>query len=145
MHRLHLGRGSYPDDSSAAAVMTAATVFIVDDNEVIRRALRGLIRHDERLIVVGEAASGEMALEGISALKPDLVCLDILLPGIDGLAVLRTIREEHPTVRVVMITGQATSETVSKARELGAHGFVVKPFNGAKVLATIHAALGRTA
>ena len=122
-----------------------ASILIVDDNEVIRRALGGLIRHDESLAVVGEAASGETALESIKAMQPTLVCLDVLMPGIDGLAVLRTIREEHPAVRVVMITGQATSEVVTQARELGAHGFVVKPFNAAKVLATIQRVLGRSA
>jgi two-component system chemotaxis response regulator CheY len=123
--------------------MKAATILIVDDNDVIRRALRGLIRHDESLTVVGEAASGESALESIKAAAPDLVCLDVVMPGVDGLTVLRTIREEHPSVRVVIITGQATSEVVAQARELGARGFVVKPFNAAKVLATIHAALGQ--
>jgi two-component system chemotaxis response regulator CheY len=59
----------------------------------------------------------------------------------DGLAVQKTIREEHPDVKVVIVTGQATSETVSEARELGAKGFVVKPFNAAKVLAVIRTAL----
>ena len=124
---------------------SSAAILIVDDNDVIRRALRGLIRNDESLIVVGEAASGESALESIKTLKPDLVCLDVLMPGMDGLAVLKTIREQHPTVRVVLITGHATADAVSQARELGAHGFVVKPFNGAKVLATIQSALARGA
>jgi two-component system chemotaxis response regulator CheY len=121
--------------------MKSARILIVDDNDVIRRALCGLIRQDETLTVCGEAASGESALQSIKAEKPDLVCLDVLMPGMDGLAVLKTIREEHPDVKVVIVTGQATSETVSEARELGAKGFVVKPFNAAKVLATIHAAL----
>jgi two-component system chemotaxis response regulator CheY len=123
--------------------MKLARVLIVDDNDVIRRALRGLIRQDESLIVLGEAASGETALQSIKADTPDLVCLDVVMPGMDGLTVLKTIREEHPDVKVVMITGQATSETVAQARELGANGFVVKPFNAAKVLATIRAALGQ--
>ena len=121
--------------------MKAARVLIVDDNDVIRRALGGLIRQEESLTVCGEAASGESALQSIRAEKPDVVCLDVLMPGIDGLAVLKTIRDEHPDVRVVIITGQATSETVSQARELGARGFVVKPFNAVKVLAAIQAAL----
>jgi two-component system, chemotaxis family, chemotaxis protein CheY len=125
--------------------MKSARILIVDDNDVIRRALRGLMRHDESLTVLGEAASGEMALQSIKAEEPDLVCLDILMPGMDGLAVLKAIREEHPRVRVIIITGQATSEVVAQARELGAKGFVVKPFNAAKVLATIHAALAQAA
>ena len=118
-----------------------ARVLIVDDNDVVRRALRGLIAHDETLEVVGEAASGKSALESIRTLQPDLVCLDIMMPGVDGLTILRQVREEHSAIRVVLVTGQATAEVVTQARELGANGFVVKPFNGAKVLKTIHAAL----
>ena len=118
-----------------------ARILVVDDNDVVRRALRGLIAHDETLLVVGEAASGRLALEGIKTLEPDLICLDVMMPGVDGLTNLRQVRQEHPAMRVVLITGQATGEVVNEARELGAHGFVVKPFNGAKVLKTIHAAL----
>jgi two-component system, chemotaxis family, chemotaxis protein CheY len=122
----------------------AKRILIADDNDVIRRALRGLIRHDESLTVVGEASSGHSALEAIKALQPDVVCLDVLMPGLDGLSVLRTIREEHPAIRIVLITGESTAEVVKQARELGAHGFVVKPFNAATVLGAIHAALRRS-
>ena len=118
-----------------------ARVLVVEDNEVVRRALKGVIAHDEALLVVGEASNGTSALEIIKTLEPDLVCLDIMLPGVDGLAVLRQVRQEYPAMRVVLITGQATPEVVAQARELGANGFVVKPFNAAKVLKTIHAAL----
>jgi DNA-binding NarL/FixJ family response regulator len=121
-----------------------ARILIADDNDVVRRALRGLIRHDESLAVVGEASSGPSALEAIRTLQPDLVCLDVLMPGLDGISILRTIREEHPAIRVVLVTGQSTAEVVAQARELGAHGFVVKPFSAAKVLAAIRGALRRT-
>ena len=120
-----------------------ARILIADDNDVVRRALRGLMRHDESLAVVGEVSSGHSALEAIRTLQPDLVCLDVLMPGLDGLSILRTIREEHPAIRIVLVTGQATAEVVTQARALGAHGFVVKPFNGARVLGAIHTALGR--
>jgi two-component system, chemotaxis family, chemotaxis protein CheY len=118
-----------------------ARILIADDNDVVRRALRGLIRHDENLAVVAEASSGHSALEAIRTLQPDLVCLDVLMPGLDGISILRTVREEHPAIRVVLVTGQATAEVVTQARQLGAHGFVVKPFNAAKVLGAIRAAL----
>jgi two-component system, chemotaxis family, chemotaxis protein CheY len=120
-----------------------ARILIADDNDVVRRALRGLIRHDESLAVVAEASSGHSALEAIRTLQPDLVCLDVLMPGLDGISILRTIREEHPAIRVVLVTGQSTAEVVTQARQLGAHGFVVKPFNAAKVLGAIRAALQR--
>jgi DNA-binding NarL/FixJ family response regulator len=116
-------------------------VLVVEDNAVVRLALTGLLRQDENILVVGEAASGEAGLEAVKTLNPHVVCLDVLLPGIGGLEVLRTIRQEHPGVRVVIITGEATSEVLKEAQSLGAHGFVVKPFNGAKVLRAIYGAL----
>ena len=119
-----------------------ASVVIIDDNEMTRRTLRGFLRHDECLAVVGEAATGEAALPTLDALQPDLVCLDILMPGMDGLSLLRIIREKHPQTRVVMISGAPTPNAVSQARELGAHAFIVKPFSAGKVLRAVRDALG---
>jgi two-component system chemotaxis response regulator CheY len=123
----------------------SARVLIVDDNPVIRTTLSGIIRHDPTLTVVGQAWSGEAALESVESHKPDVVCLDVNMPGIGGLDVLRRLREAHPTIRVVIITGEATSEIVKEALTLGAHGFVVKPFNAEKVLTAIHTALSAPA
>ena len=78
----------------------------------------------------------------LAELEPDLVCLDILMPGMDGLSLLRSIREKHPRTRVVIISGASTHTTVSQARELGAHAFVVKPFTAGKVLDAVRDALG---
>jgi len=116
-------------------------IVIVDDNPVIRDLLRGIMRHDAGLVVVGEAANGDIAIDVVEKLRPDLICLDVLLPGLDGIAVLRALRAIHPEMRVVLVTGRATSNVVSEALELGAAGFVVKPFNAARLLATVRAAL----
>jgi two-component system, chemotaxis family, chemotaxis protein CheY len=118
-----------------------ARILIVDDSQVIRVALSGLIRQDAALTVAGEASTGEMALEALKALQPDLVCLDVLMPGIGGLETLKRMREEHPALRAVIITGAATSEVVKEALALGAKGMVVKPFSAQKVLTVIHSAL----
>ena len=118
-----------------------AKILIVDDNRIIREVLRGLIRHDETLMVVGAAANGEAALEMIGTLKPDLVCCDILMPGMDGIAVLRAIHAVHAGTRVILVSGESRPDIVSRALKAGASGFVVKPFNAEKVLRTIHAAL----
>src|SRR5688572_9934562 len=118
-----------------------AKILIVDDNRIIREVLRGLIRHDEQLQVVGVAANGESALEMIAQLKPDLVCCDILMPGLDGIAVLRAIHAAHPGTRVIVVSGESRPDIVSKALKAGASGFVVKPFNAEKVLRSIHTAL----
>jgi two-component system chemotaxis response regulator CheY len=108
----------------------------------VREVLRGIIRHDGRLSVVGEAANGQAALDLCASLKPDLVCLDVLMPGADGLSVLRSLREHYPDTKVILVTGQSTSAVVQEALKLGASGFVVKPFNADKLLRAVYNALG---
>jgi two-component system chemotaxis response regulator CheY len=120
-------------------------ILIVEDNQVMRELLRGIMRHDADLTVVGEASSGENAIDLAEKLRPDLICLDVLLPGLDGIAILRALRAVHPEMRVVIVTGQATNSIVSEALALGAAGFVVKPFNAARLLATVRNALAAPA
>ena len=117
------------------------SIAVAEDNPVVREVVRGIIRQDKALKLVGEAANGQAALDIVEAHKPDLICLDVLMPGMDGIAVLRRIKAEHPETRVIIVTGQATSEVVKEALGLGAHGFVVKPFNADKLLRAIHAAM----
>jgi two-component system, chemotaxis family, chemotaxis protein CheY len=117
------------------------SIAVAEDNAVVREVLRGIIRQDKSLRLVGEAANGQLALDLVQAQKPDVICLDVLMPGLDGMAVLRKIREEHADTRVIIVTGQATSDVVKEALSLGAHGFVIKPFNADKLLRAIHAAL----
>ena len=116
-------------------------IVIAEDNAVVREVLRGIIRQDKSLKMVAEANNGETALEHVAKFEPHLVCLDILMPGMDGLTVLKKIKAEHPRTRVILVTGQATSDVVGEALKLGAHGFVVKPFNADKLLRAIHNAL----
>ena len=116
-------------------------IVIAEDNAVVREVLRGIIRQDKTLKIVGEAANGQSALDLVHSHKPDLVCLDIMMPGLDGISVLRKLKEEHTDTRVILVTGQSTSDVVSQALKLGAHGFVVKPFNADKLLRAIHHAL----
>ena len=118
-----------------------ATVLVVDDNDVVRRVLSGIIRHDQGLQLIGEAAHGEAAVDVARKKRPDVVCLDVMMPGMDGMSVLKLIRETAPNTKFIIISGYPTAELVGQARELGASGFVVKPFNAAKVLETIHAAV----
>ena len=116
-------------------------VVVAEDNAVVREVLRGIMRQDKTLKIVGEAVNGTAALELVASHKPHIICLDILMPGMDGLTVLRKIREDHPDTRVIIVTGQSTSDVVTEALKLGANGFVVKPFNADKLLRAIHNAL----
>ena len=121
--------------------MALTRILIVDDNAVVRTTLKSLIRHDSQFVVIGEADSGQAALAAIKHADPDLVCLDVLMPGMDGIALLERIRKEHERIKVVMITGDATADVVKKALALGARGFVIKPFSSTKVLSAIRQAL----
>jgi len=115
-------------------------VLIVDDDQDIRLALRALLR-DAGYEMVGDAAEGTRALELMEKHKPRLVMLDIVMPGISGLEVLSKIKKDYPLTQVVMISGDATSGHVKKAMELGASGFIVKPFNFNNVIKNIERAL----
>jgi two-component system chemotaxis response regulator CheY len=133
--------GTGGDMSGEASRGIPASVFVVDDNDVVRRTLCGIIRQDPTLRFVGEAAHGGPALDAIRAKAPDLVCLDVMMEGLDGISVAAQLRAEEMTTKIVLVTGYASAEVIARARELGVAGVVVKPFGAARVLGTIHAAL----
>lgn len=117
------------------------SVLIVDDNDMMRTVLRGILRSEEEYEVIGEARDGEAALELIKRLQPRIVCMDVMMPNMNGLDALREIKMTYPATAVVMVTGNASVDNVQEAITNGAVGFIVKPFNAAKVLKTLTAAL----
>lgn len=119
-----------------------ARVMVIDDNDVTRTLLRGILTR-ELYQLAGEANNGEQGLEMVLLQKPDLVCLDIQMPKMDGLEVLQKIKEQLPFTSVVMITGSTERETVETAIEAGADGYVVKPFNLGRVVDTVSKALAK--
>ena len=102
-------------------------ILVVDDEETIREALRGVLE-DEGYQVI-EASSGEEAVALFSREPVDLVFLDIWLTGMDGIEVLRIMREKNPLVPIIMISGHGTIETAVKTIKMGAYDFVEKPLN----------------
>lgn len=116
------------------------TVLIVDDENMIRDTLK-IILYGDDFKIAGEAANGEAALELCRQHHPGVVLLDINMPGMDGLEVLRAIKKELPATQVVMISAEATMERVKEAISSGAAGFIVKPFNAGRVLDDITAVL----
>lgn len=109
------------------------SILIVDDNDIMRTVLRGIVRGDD-YEVVGEARNGNLAVDLAQRLKPDIVCLDVMMPEKNGLEALSEIKAARPETEVVMITGNADPGTVQEAILGGAGGFIVKPFNAARVL-----------
>ena len=118
-------------------------VLIVDDNDLMRTLLRGILR-SENCQVVGEAKNGTIALDLVERTFPDVVFLDVMMPEMDGLEALQYIKERHPRIKVIMITGNPSVENVQESIQGGAAGFIVKPFNTARVLDTLHKALQGT-
>ena len=117
----------------------ARTVLVVDDEETIIQSLDGILT-DEGFEVIS-ANSGTDALVRIEEVMPELVLLDIWMPGIDGIETLVKIKETNPNLPVVMMSGHGTIETAVKATKLGAYDFIEKPLSLEKVLLCINNAL----
>jgi two-component system chemotaxis response regulator CheY len=115
-------------------------ILIVDDNDLMRTLLRGILRNEEYHII-GEARNGAVALEFVERDKPDLICMDVMMPEMDGLEALQSIKSTNPEIIVIMITGNPSKENVQESIKGGANGFIIKPFNAAKVLDTLKKAL----
>ena len=112
------------------------TILIVDDEKSICQSL-GSILKDEGYEVL-TAASGEEALKIIKEEPPNLVILDIWLPGIDGIETLKMVKSQYPQIRVIMISGHGTIETAVKATKLGAFDFFEKPLSMEKVILIVN-------
>jgi len=117
----------------------ARTILIVDDEKSILKSLDGILK-DEGFDVLS-AESGVAAMEKIEEMMPDLVLLDIWMPGMDGIETLIKIKETYPHLHVVMMSGHGTIETAVKATKLGAYDFIEKPLSLEKVLLSISNAL----
>ena len=106
--------------------ITKTRVLIVDDQTMFRELLARLIVQDPRFEIVGNAGDGRQALESFSTLKPDLVILDLMLPGLNGIDLLRQFLRERPEVRILVISGHPSEEAVRGVLKAGAHGFIEK-------------------
>jgi DNA-binding NarL/FixJ family response regulator len=101
-------------------------ILIVDDHEVVRLGLRALLSRYPDFMVVDEAASAEEALEKVQLHHPDIVVMDIRLPGTDGIQACEMIKEELPETHVIMLTSYAEDEMLFDAISAGADGYVLK-------------------
>ncbi len=112
-------------------------VFLVDDHEVVRRGLIGLLQMDPDLEVIGEAGSVEQALARIPALAPDVAVLDIRLPDGNGIELCRELLSRMPNLRCLMLTSFTDEEAMLNAILAGASGYVVKDIKGLELARAI--------
>jgi len=126
-------------------------VGVAEDHPLAREGLVQLLESAEDMVIVGEAADGEEALELADSVagEPDIFLVDIRLPGIDGLEVTRRLSDEHPDVRVIILTTNEDPEYATEAMKAGAKAYVLKSADGEEVLDTVrmvargHAVLDR--
>lgn len=101
-------------------------VLLVDDHAVVREGLKMVLARDTRIKVVGEAGTAETAITETKRLKPDVILMDIRLPGGDGIQACGDILEQWPQTRVLFLTSFADDDTVLAAVLAGAHGYLIK-------------------
>jgi DNA-binding NarL/FixJ family response regulator len=122
--------------------MAKQRILLVDDHEVVRLGLKSLLERYQQFDVVGEAASGKEALEAAALLRPDVVVMDIRLPGTSGIEACEEIINRYPGTRVIMLTSYAEDEMLFSAIRAGASGYILKQI-GADDLVRALEAVGR--
>jgi DNA-binding NarL/FixJ family response regulator len=121
--------------------MPTAKVLLVDDHRIVRQGLKALLANEPGIDVIGEADDGRTALTLIAELQPDVVLMDISMPGLNGIEATRQIRQRFPQVKVVILSMHANEEYVFQVLQAGATGYVLKQADSLEVLVAIRAAL----
>jgi len=119
--------------------MEKIRVLVVDDHPVVREGTRSLLSSYKDIEVVGESENGFGALECIKELHPDVVLLDLKLPGVNGIAIARRIRQEYPDVKVLILTIYDDEEHLYEALKAGVHGYLLKSASHKDLASSIRA------
>src|SRR2546425_3907838 len=126
---------------STQTINQVARVLIVDDQTLFRSGLAGLLNDDSRVAVVGQAADGAEAVKQASALKPDVVLMDVKMPNLDGVEATRRIVAEHPEIKILILTTFDADTFVLQALRAGASGYVLKDSQPQAIVSSILAVL----
>ena len=117
--------------------MKKQRIILVDDHELVRIGLKSLLERHPQFDVVGEAGSAREALEQVESLKPDVVVMDIRLPGTSGIDACEQIVNQHPETKVLMLTSYAEDEMLFSAIRAGASGYVLKQIGSEDLIKAI--------
>jgi DNA-binding NarL/FixJ family response regulator len=114
-------------------------VLVVDDHAVLRRGIQSIVRAWPGWEIAGEAGSGEDAVRLAYTLKPDIILMDISMPGIGGLEATKAIRQQQPDAKVLLLTLHDSIEWVRTAFEAGARGYLLKSDTEAELMRALEA------
>ena len=117
------------------------TVAIVDDQDGLRRTIEAVLKRDPAVQLVGSFSSGEQALRELPALRPQVVLMDINLPGMDGVQCVSLLAGELPEVQVIMLTVYDDTEAIFNSLAAGACGYLLKPVRAAQLIGAIKEAV----
>ena len=117
-------------------------ILVADDHAVVRQGLRAFLSLQEDMEVVGEAEDGEQAVAAAARLEPDVVLMDMVMPGVDGVEAIRRIRDVRPQTRVLVLTSYADDTKVVPAVRAGAAGYLLKDVQPAELAAAIRTIAG---
>ncbi len=119
--------------------MSKQRIILVDDHEVVRLGLKSLIERHPHFEVIGEAGNAKEALEQVERLLPDVVLMDIRLPGTSGIEACEEITRKFPEIRVIMLTSYAEDDMLFSAIRAGASGYVLKQIGADELIRAIEA------
>lgn len=128
---------SAPDDDGRFVDHTRLRLLLVDDHAIVREGMRAVLDDESDIAVVGECGSGDEALQVCEALKPDVVLLDLSMPGLGPVGVIRGLVQRLPGVRIMVFTSFASDEMVRATLDAGAIGFLLKDARRDELLAAI--------
>jgi DNA-binding NarL/FixJ family response regulator len=114
--------------------MQKIKVMLVDDHAILRDGIRALVDLHDDLEIIGEAYEGKEAIEKALELEPDVVIMDITLPGVDGLEVIRRIKKKNTKIRILVLTQHDDKEHVLSSIKAGAAGYVPKKAMGSELI-----------
>jgi DNA-binding NarL/FixJ family response regulator len=115
-------------------------VLVVDDHAVVREGLRAFLELQDGIEVAGEAADGAEAIETAERIRPDVILMDLMMPRLDGLSAMRTLRERLPGIRVVVLTSFLDDDKILPALRAGAAGYLLKNAAPQEVARAVRAA-----
>ncbi len=119
--------------------MSKIRVFLADDHLILREGIRSILEKVPDIEMIGEADNGNEAVAKVEQFAPDVVLMDITMPGLNGLEATRQIKQKHPSIKVLILTMHETDQYLSEMLEAGASGYVVKTTTSRELISAIRA------